>query len=776
MVAIVDELRRIPMSQRLIATLARSAEYAQAQYHAEVALEHLLLSLTEDSDAMQVLAASHVDLSLLKADVMQFLGGLSSVAYSAPIEKLKISPDLRRILEAAAAAASQGRRREINGAIVLAAIVGDGRSSAAHMLRAQGLTFEEAIRALQRAMAAPQAPADAEDILANARARVQNRTMPGLPPFSARAQREAEPAAIPLSEINDAQAGGASEPQFPKTASEPDSVPAATEDGADTKTKEDSARPEPVTRAKNQVSVDDFREAVSAEIGSIERLEAPATALPTSMVPPALDERKDTAHLADPRDARPEPISEFKEPTTDSWTPVAPNPTELPSALPTGLNDFDHPPPAPSIGAVNQAPALPARRRMPDPGSRWPAPVGPAWEKQDAAGGALLASPPSPPPLPASPVFPSPGAGSASHGQFEDQAAWPPEVGGHIGYAEYPDAVQSSGSLPTAAPAAAPWPEGYPLEGYPHSAPWPDPGMSGPPPLPPHTGPGFNAGFEPPFAEGAHAGDGYGHHPGAIFDPGYVPQPQGDFGHAYPDRYPEAAVAASQEPVFQGELPPQPPLVPSASTPGATGQAAHDSRSAASDTSSLDGAKRRRIPIDKVVAGQLVENIPRRMKAHVASAVEVRLARADAQRLLDGLAGEVHSHAVMVTPAMSVKLRAPDGGFIIDTASRETQWIENRLDLIDSDFAFWRWSVTPTRAGRQRLQLMISARTAGPDGIAADNALPDQIVEIQVSVNFGRAIFKVASWTAVAVLGGILAKLGDRFYEPMVANILKLLR
>ena len=93
-----------------------------------------------------------------------------------------VAPDMRRILEAAAAAARGGRRREINGAIVLAAIVGDGKSAAAQMLQRLGLTFEGAIRALQskpaparpeqRALPAP----DAEAILAGARERVQSRT------------------------------------------------------------------------------------------------------------------------------------------------------------------------------------------------------------------------------------------------------------------------------------------------------------------------------------------------------------------------------------------------------------------------------------------------------------------------------------------------------------------------------------------------------------------------------------------------------------------------
>ncbi len=153
---IVDDLGRIPMSPYLTATLTRAADYATAQSHREVTLEHLLLALAEDPEATVVLKSSHIDLARLTAEVSEFLSRSEDHIDPEGGQTVAISADLRRILEAAAAAAKQGRRREINGAIVLAAIVGDGKSAAAHLLRVQGLTFEEAIRALQRA--APTAP------------------------------------------------------------------------------------------------------------------------------------------------------------------------------------------------------------------------------------------------------------------------------------------------------------------------------------------------------------------------------------------------------------------------------------------------------------------------------------------------------------------------------------------------------------------------------------------------------------------------------------------
>ena len=146
------DLAQIPMSADLGSTLARGSEFAEATGAGEVTLEHLLGALCDDPDAIAVLDASHINIERLRADVTAraYQGGVQSQAPSRG--GLAISEDVRRILEAAAAAARGSRRREINGAIVLAAIVGDARSTAAEILQAHGLNFDGAIRALQSAL------------------------------------------------------------------------------------------------------------------------------------------------------------------------------------------------------------------------------------------------------------------------------------------------------------------------------------------------------------------------------------------------------------------------------------------------------------------------------------------------------------------------------------------------------------------------------------------------------------------------------------------------
>jgi hypothetical protein len=185
-----------------------------------------------------------------------------------------------------------------------------------------------------------------------------------------------------------------------------------------------------------------------------------------------------------------------------------------------------------------------------------------------------------------------------------------------------------------------------------------------------------------------------------------------------------------------------------------------------------------RAPAPRAEAGQLVENIPRTMRVAVPVLIEVRIARADVQSLAEGLqgGGAAYRHEVTVTKAMSVRLRAPDGGFYIETASPETQWIERSALISSDDYASWRWHVTPREKGRRRLQLIISARTVSTDGLAAETALPDQVISVRVRTNYGRSASRLLGWSIAAVAGGLIAKFGEGALDHVVEIVSRLVK
>ena len=120
----VDDLGRIPMSQHLAATLARAASYADAQAHPEVTLEHLLLALVEDPDAAGVLRTTNVDLARLAGEVSIHIGQMEDRRSPDGPGQVLISRDLKRILEAAAAAAGNGREVDLDADSVFAKLKG----------------------------------------------------------------------------------------------------------------------------------------------------------------------------------------------------------------------------------------------------------------------------------------------------------------------------------------------------------------------------------------------------------------------------------------------------------------------------------------------------------------------------------------------------------------------------------------------------------------------------------------------------------------------------
>ena len=186
----------------------------------------------------------------------------------------------------------------------------------------------------------------------------------------------------------------------------------------------------------------------------------------------------------------------------------------------------------------------------------------------------------------------------------------------------------------------------------------------------------------------------------------------------------------------------------------------------------------RKPPAARIENGQLAENIPRSMRVGRTDRAEVRIGKAAVASIAEGLegGGAAWRHSVVVTKAMSVRLRSPDGAFFIESASPETQWIEGNLGYASDDFASWRFSITPKTRGKSRLQIIVSARTVGADGVAAETALPDQLVEVKVKSDVRRAFWRLAGWAIAAIAGGALATFGESgagFARVLIARFIE---
>lgn len=678
----VADLSHIPVSQGLAATLTRASEGARATGAREVSLEHVLAALCDDADAADVLAASHIDPARLKSETIAYLAQRDDGARgSPPAGQIAVSAALMRILEAAAAAARGGRRRDINGAIVLAAIVGDGASMAAQLLQKHGLTFDGAIRALQAAMAQPQrnempTVAPAEDVLARARERVQSRAAPSL---------------------RDIMLEKGQVPGKPPTPPQPGGIPdlGQSQGAAPEPTAEAAPSPQTGGLPPQPAKSDD-------EIG--ETLEQIRSASPAA--------RKEAS--AKPPEPTPAPASDAgamgkPPPSGPPPGPMKPDPT---APRQQGSSE-DLPALAPSqqAGGANRQPPV----EVPSA-----APAGPPpWVK----------TAPGPQPSSAAPT-PAPSLSPAPPQQVQPMGA---------GQGHAPGQAVSG---PATAPTAMPFPPGLEVRRT---------GGPQPPPIP------------PPMPKASSNQGGVGAQPMTR-----APQP------------PPAIPSGMPPPGPSGGLPGMPPLGrPQGAPSGVVPQPPRMPAPApANNTSAPAAARAREVTREpaKAELGQLTENIPRSMRVGVTERVEIRIGRAHIKNMADGMEGGglAWQHDVTVTKAMSVRVRAPEGGFFIETASPETQWIDRLFDD-GPDYASWRFLITPQQRGWATLRIHISARTVGSEGVAAETAFPDQVIEVKVRTNYGRAAKRTLGWIAAAVAGGVLARFGEGAFDAGSGLISKLL-
>ncbi|MEO1719446.1 MAG: hypothetical protein AAFR23_04355 [Pseudomonadota bacterium] len=179
-------------------------------------------------------------------------------------------------------------------------------------------------------------------------------------------------------------------------------------------------------------------------------------------------------------------------------------------------------------------------------------------------------------------------------------------------------------------------------------------------------------------------------------------------------------------------------------------------------------APEQKLPFDR---GDLAAQVPTAMRVDEPTLVEVRVARQALEQINRvAQAGRGGRRDFVVSQAMTLRVRAASGAFTIENAAPETQWIENRLGLLNDDFVVWRWSVTPRQRGQQTVQIIGNLRSVTADGIATETALPDEATEVSVRPAPQKTAGRIATWMVAMALGAVVA-LSAPIVIPMVRNV-----
>jgi ATP-dependent Clp protease ATP-binding subunit ClpA len=141
------------LSRNLEQTLHRALSFASERRHEYATLEHLLLGLTDDSDAATVLRACGVDLDKLRQDLTEFLdkdlSGLTTDRATEP----KPTAGFQRVVQRAAIHVQSSGRDEVTGANVLVALFSERESHAVYFLQLQDMTRLDAVNFISHGIA-----------------------------------------------------------------------------------------------------------------------------------------------------------------------------------------------------------------------------------------------------------------------------------------------------------------------------------------------------------------------------------------------------------------------------------------------------------------------------------------------------------------------------------------------------------------------------------------------------------------------------------------------
>ncbi len=141
------------LSPNLEQTLHRALAYANSRRHEFATLEHLLLALTEDQDALAVLRACGVDIERLRREVTEYIENELANLTTGHIDDAKPTASFQRVLQRAAIHVQSSGREQVTGANVLVAMFAERESHAVYFLQEQEMSRLDAVNYISHGIA-----------------------------------------------------------------------------------------------------------------------------------------------------------------------------------------------------------------------------------------------------------------------------------------------------------------------------------------------------------------------------------------------------------------------------------------------------------------------------------------------------------------------------------------------------------------------------------------------------------------------------------------------
>jgi len=125
--------------------LNEAFKLAHTQKHEFVTVEHLLLSLLENSDSLDLLSSNKVNIDQLRTDLEEFIGSTTPKIEKEEVSDIQPTLGFQRVLQRAVFHVQSSGKNEVKGSNVLVAIFSEKESQSVYLLEQQGLTRLDAV-------------------------------------------------------------------------------------------------------------------------------------------------------------------------------------------------------------------------------------------------------------------------------------------------------------------------------------------------------------------------------------------------------------------------------------------------------------------------------------------------------------------------------------------------------------------------------------------------------------------------------------------------------